>query len=322
MADSRVLIRLHMGSTRVAKSELTTGRIKGSLKRLRVSQPLNMLATSAVRALLGSAGVQSEMVIKHLHRVGAVSSRLPNGSTLRLWSRADDWVSNQVYWRGWSGYEPETVPLFFRLAMRARITFDIGAYVGLFTLLAAHANPRGRVYAFEPLPDAFKRLERNVELNKLENVRTVSAAVSDLDGSAEFFCAATEMPCSSSLSYDFMKSTDGLSSFTVPVIKLDSFVRENGLHGIDLVKIDTESTEPQVLSGMLETIQRDQTLIICEVLKGRGSEQPLQDVLDSIGYRAFLLTPDGPVLRDRIEGHPVWLNYLFTALSPCEVARL
>jgi FkbM family methyltransferase len=295
---------------------------KDSLKRLRVSQPLNMIATSTIRALLGSTGVQSEIVIKHLHRVGAVKSRLPNGSTLRLWSRADDWVSNQVYWRGWRGYEPETVPLFFRLATRARITFDVGAYVGFFTLLAAHANPRGRVYAFEPLADAFKRLERNVELNKLDNVLTIGTAVGDVDGSAEFFCAATHMPCSSSLSYDFMKSTDGLSSFTVPVIKLDSLVRENGLHGIDLAKIDTESTEPQVLNGMIETIRRDQPLIICEVLKGRGSEQPLQDVVDSIGYRAFLLTPDGPVLRDRIEGHPVWLNYLLTALSPSEVARL
>ena len=301
---------------------METGRIKQSLKRLRVSQPLNMLATSTVRALLGSAGLQSEIVIKHLHRVGAVNSRLPNGSSLRLWSRADDWVSNQVYWRGWSGYEPETVPLFFRLATRARITFDVGAYVGFFTLLAAHANPRGQVYAFEPLSDAFKRLEKNVELNKLNNVLTIGTAVSDLDGSAEFFSAATHMPCSSSLSYDFMKSTDGLSSFTVPVIKLDSFVRENGLQGIELVKIDTESTEPQVLKGMLETIRRDQPFIICEVLKDRGSEQSLQDVVESIGYRAYLLTPDGPVFRDRIEGHPVWLNYLFTALSPSEVALL
>jgi len=298
------------------------GPVTALLRRLRVSQPLNFLATSTVRAILRAAGSHSEMVIKHLHRVGAVSDRLPNGRTLRLWSRADDWVSNQVYWRGWRGYEPETAPLFFRLASRARVTLDVGAYVGFFTLIAGHANPNGRVFGFEPLPDAYKRLQSNVELNKLTNVVAVASAVGEVDGRADFFCADTHMPCSSSLSYEFMQSADSLRSFQVPVVKLDTFVRENGLQGVDLMKIDTESTEPQVLNGMIETMRRDQPLIFCEVLKERGSEELLQEIIRSINYRAYLLTPEGPELRDRIEGHPEWLNYLFTALSPSEVAEL
>lgn len=289
---------------------------------LRASQPLNAIATSTVRAVLSTAGLHSELIVKHLHRVGSVSARLPNGRTLRLWSRADDWVSNQVYWHGWSGYEPETVPLFFRLATRARVTIDVGAYVGFFTLLAGHANPAGRVYAFEPLPDAFERLTQNIELNQLANVVAVASAVGDIDGSGEFFSASTNMPCSSSLSQDFMRNVETLCSFSVPVVTLDRFVRDCRLSSVDLVKIDTESTEPQVLHGMMETIRRDQPLIFCEVLMGRGSEELVQEVIDSIGYKAYLLTPDGPALRDRIEGHPVWLNYLFTRLGPSEVAAL
>src|SRR5882724_8020540 len=86
--------------------------INGTLKRLRVSQPVNYLVTSTVHALFSATGMRSEFVIKHLHRAGNVWLALPNSRTLRLWSRGDDWVSNQVYWRGWDGYEPETVPLF------------------------------------------------------------------------------------------------------------------------------------------------------------------------------------------------------------------
>ncbi|HXF39135.1 MAG TPA: FkbM family methyltransferase, partial [Blastocatellia bacterium] len=223
-----------------------------------------------------------------------VNSELPNGRTLHLWSRADDWVSNQVYWRGWQGYEPETAPLFFRVASRARVTLDVGAYVGFFTLLAGHANPNGLVFAFEPLPDAFERLRSNVELNSLSNVVAVASAVGEVDGRADFFCADTHMPCSSSLSYEFMQSADSLRSIQVPVAKLDTFVRENGVQGVDLMKIDTESTEPQVLAGMIETIRRDQPVIFCEVLKERGSEELLQEIIRSINYRAYLLTPDGP----------------------------
>jgi len=298
------------------------GSIVGLVKRLRVSQPFNRIATSSIRSVLRATGLPSEAIIKHVHRIGMVHSELPNGRTLRLWSRADDWVSNQVYWRGWQGYEPETAPLFFRVASRARVTLDVGAYVGFFTLLAGHASPNGRVFAFEPLPDAFERLRSNVELNNLSNVVAVASAVGEVDGRADFFCADTHMPCSSSLSYEFMQSADSLRSIQVPVAKLDTFLRENGVQGVDLMKIDTESTEPQVLNGMIETIRRDQPVIFCEVLKQRGSEEALQEIIRSINYRAYLLTPDGPDLRDRIEGHPEWLNYLFTALSPSEVAQL
>ena len=106
---------------------------------------MNWAATTATRWALAATGARSEFVVKHLHKVGTVRARLPNGRALRLWSRGDDWVSNQVYWRGWDGYEPETVPLFWRLAERSAVTLDVGAYVGYFALLAGHANPSGRV---------------------------------------------------------------------------------------------------------------------------------------------------------------------------------
>jgi len=296
--------------------------IKVGLRNLRGSQPFNYIATASVRSLLRATGLKSEFIVRHLHRVGIVRRTLPNGRILKLWSRADDWVSNQVYWRGWEGYEPETVPLFFRLAERARVTLDVGAYVGFFSLLAAHANLDGRVYAFEPLTDVCERLKKNLDLNELSNVRVVASAVGAVNETAEFFSTATQMPCSSSLSYDFMRSAEMICSFPVSVITVDSFVRETAIEGVDLVKIDTESTEPQVLLGMIETIRRDQPAIICEVLKGRASEELLEQILRPLGYRFYLLTPEGPSFRDHIEGHPVWLNYLFTAQDPDQVSKL
>lgn len=296
--------------------------VRASLKRLRVSQPFNFVATSLVQAVLSAFGMRSEFVIRHLHRAGTVRCRLPNGRILRLWSRGDDWISNQVYWRGWSGYEPETVPLFFRLAVSARVTLDIGAYVGFYALLAAHANPEGRVYAFEPHPGIFPRLERNVALNRLGGVRCVPSAVGDLDGTGELFHVSTAMPSSSSLSREFMEGAPHLGSSRVAVVTLDRFARENALPRVDLVKIDTEGTEAQVLRGMCETLRRDRPSIVCEVLPGRGAEQPLEAILHPLGYHYYLLTPAGPSPRERIEGHPVWLNYLFTERDPDDVARL
>ncbi len=297
-----------------------TSALKHILKRVRVSQPFNCLATGAVRSILRATGLCSEGVIKHLHRVGWVRSRLPNGRTLRLWSRADDWISNQVFWRGWAGYEQETVPLFFHLASRARLTFDVGAHVGFFTLLAAHANPLGRVLAFEPMPPIYERLKFNVLLNRLDNVECFASAVGDSDGQAEFFHVPEGLPSSSSLSREFMLSGgNAVQSTLVRVITLDRFARERKLGPVDLVKLDTESTEPQVLRGMTEILERDRPALFCEVLKGRGSEEALCEILRPLGYQFYLLTPKGPAQRDRIEGHPTWLNYFFTT-SQTDVA--
>jgi FkbM family methyltransferase len=297
------------------------GVVKNLLKRGRASQPFNYLATAAVRGLLGAAGVRSEFVIKHLHRMGTVRARLPNGREMLLWSRGDDWVSNQVYWRGWQGYEPETAPLFFRLATRSGTTLDVGAHVGYYTLLAAHANPAGRVFAFEPLPAIFERLQRLVALNRLENVTCHASAVGDADGTADFYHVPNGLPSSSSLSYDFMCSAGALCRTPVPVLTLDRFLQANGVGRVDLVKLDTETTEVQVLRGMAETLRRDRPHLVCEVLSRPGVAEPLEALLEPLGYRYYHLTAAGPVPRPRVEGHPVWKNYLFTTRAPDEVAR-
>jgi hypothetical protein len=97
----------------------------------------------------------------------------------------------------------------------------------------------------------------------------------------------------------------------VPVVTLDGLLRRFGVDRLDLLKMDTESTEPAVLAGAVETVKRDRPWIVCEVLKARGAERRLEEILGSLGYRFYLLTPDGPQPRANVEGDPSWLNYLF-----------
>jgi FkbM family methyltransferase len=291
-------------------------RVKRALRALRTWPPLNLPLTSTARAILRALHVESELAVRHLHRAGTVRCRLPNGDSLALWSRGDDWVSTQLFWRGLQGYEPETVPWFFRLARRSRLTFDVGAYVGFYTVLAARANPGGRVYAFEPHPRIYARLQRNVALNRLSNVECLQYAAGDADGSTDFYHVADGLPTSSSLSLEFMSVHPVLCRTSVQTARLDTFARAAGLGPVDLVKLDTESTEPDVLRGMAEILQRDHPWLVCEVLAGRGSEEPLEAILGPLGYKYYLLTPDGPLAQPRVVGHPTWLNYLFAEKDP------
>ena len=123
------------------------------------------------------------------------------------------------------------------------------------TLLAALANPGGRVYAFEPMPVVFDRLNFNIALNHLDNVECLASAAGAIDGTASFFHLSSEIPSSSSLSHEFMRASGNpLDCIQVSVIRLDRFVEEKRIPRVDLLKIDTESTEPQVLQGMANVL--------------------------------------------------------------------
>jgi FkbM family methyltransferase len=249
-----------------------------------------------------------------------VRTKLPNGRTLRLWSQGDDWISTQIFWNGWNAYETETLDLFFRLALTARIVFDIGAHVGLFALIAAHANPEGDVFAFEPNPSTYQRLQYHVWLNQLSNIRCLNSAMGDVNCTAELF-HQPGMTSTASLSRDFMDWQKTWSSSSVPVVTGDKFIRDNEIHHVDLVKIDTESTEPQVLKGMMKTLERDRPNIICEVLPSI-TQQSLQKILLPLGYHFYQLTDRGLIWRDTIMGELEFRNYLFSQAGPDAINRV
>jgi FkbM family methyltransferase len=290
--------------------------IKEIAKKIRISQPFNRLATTSLKALFHDGRTTPEIILKYLPKVGQVNSRLPNGKTLKLWSFGDELYTNHTYWYGWNALEPETKTLFFEMARNSRVTLDIGAHVGTYALAAAWANPRGRVFAFEPLPVVFDRLSRNVALNQLSNLTCVRAAAGSHDHAADFYHVpnktmdTTGVPSSSSLSWDFASQPGvPIEATRVDVISLDRYLTENSIPAVDLIKMDTEETEPDVLRGMLITLATSKPKIICEVLKEKNSE--LEDILGPLKYDYYLLTPDGPRKRKRIRAATARDNYLF-----------
>ncbi len=122
---------------------------------------------------------------------------------------------------------------------------------------------------------------------------------------------------------DGMQLREGnLIGTKVKSFKLDEFIKERNLDRVDLMKIDTESTEPEVLQGASSLLQRDRPTLIREVLQGCGSEKPMEEILLPLGYKFYLLTPEGAIQREHIQGHPEFLNYLFITLDSDDIAKL
>src|SRR6185437_3548178 len=83
--------------------------------------------------------------------------------------RGMKWISGSCTHGCWLGsYEYEKQRLFDAAIPPHGTVWDIGANVGLYTLLAS--RKAARVIAVEPLPDNIRYLERHRQLNKIRNV--------------------------------------------------------------------------------------------------------------------------------------------------------
>jgi FkbM family methyltransferase len=143
------------------------------------------------------------------------------------------------------------------------VCLDIGANIGLTSMLLATFCPRGRVYAFEASPKNARYLRRNLELNGIDTCVVVEAAVGERPGVVPFreteFCAGSHVAQRAAGARD-------PSVVPVPMIAIDGFVEAEKLAAtrIDLMKVDVEGFEPAVLAGAASTIERCRCPIFME----------------------------------------------------------
>lgn len=153
-------------------------------------------------------------------------------------------------------HEKETVQLLIQLLKTRMGVVDVGAHVGYHTLLSARlVGPQGRVYAFEPHPENYELLVKNIQLNGYHNVTAVRKAVSNRNGTVALFISKNTQRHS-------LYSSDQISGETIAVesIALDTFFEAEGWPPINLVKIDIEGGEVASLEGMTGLIRRNPQL--------------------------------------------------------------
>jgi FkbM family methyltransferase len=171
---------------------------------------------------------------------------------------------------GWGGFEAPTPEVIVR-AVRAfpGLTYDVGANSGIYALLAVEASPDVRVIAFEPFPPALQALRANLALNRSSGrVDVVAAAVSASVGTAKLHVPADSglLETSASLNGGFKDDIEDVVE--VRTTTLDDDWRERGRPLVSLIKIDTETTEDQVLEGAHELVRSQRPLVVYELLPG------------------------------------------------------
>jgi FkbM family methyltransferase len=199
------------------------------------------------------------------------------------------------------------------IAMAGRLAsfVDVGANVGIYSLLLAATNPSMPVHAVEPVPAIFARLRRNAELNGFPTLWLHQVAASDSTGETVIHVPTNQaVPIEASLVAGFRPETT-----TVPVqaITIDALVSQAGIPEVGLLKVDTEGATRRVLDGAVATLCRDAPFVICEILSGWDNGEGLGQMMADLGYQAYRLAARGPERVERVRGDPTYadLNFLF-----------
>ena len=139
----------------------------------------------------------------------------------------------------------------FSLLRPGDAAFDVGANVGLWSLLAAQrVGAAGRIWAFEAIPSTACRLERNRSLSGSPRQLIVeNLAASDSTGTITINETG---PGNSAVAT--LRPIQGGHPQTVRSTSLDTYWRELGEPSLRLLKVDTEGAEYKVLSGAVELL--------------------------------------------------------------------
>jgi FkbM family methyltransferase len=205
-----------------------------------------------------------------------------------------DHIQKELYYFG--TYEPVEQAFFIRYLKTGMTVVDIGAHIGLYTLLAAkRIGQEGKVIAFEPVPGNFQRLKRNIELNGWKNVVLEQYALSQIDGEATILLpdyANSGVPSIGT----FQNHGEWREALRVRTSTLDSYVAAHSISRVDLVKMDIQGAEIWALQGMQQVLSAREGCspdVLCELHPGwleegfNSSPIEVKQLLHKCGYTMY-----------------------------------
>lgn len=222
-------------------------------------------------------------LIKHLHFKGIFKVNVENRVFLIMHYGYQ--IENELFWYGLlNGWEKISMKLWIDLCKESQVILDIGANTGVYSLVAKALSPKAQVYGFEPVERVFQKFKYNNELNKF-GIFCYDFAISNQDGEALIY----EIPSEHVYSVTVNKNTtqnEKANSTEIKTKKLSTFIKEQKIDRVDLMKIDVETHEAEVLEGMGEYLLLFQPMLLIEILNDDIGRK-VQDLLKGIDYLFF-----------------------------------
>ncbi|MCD6528143.1 FkbM family methyltransferase [bacterium] len=195
----------------------------------------------------------------------------------------------------WREGEYEKFALRFLLShMKPGIVFfDIGANIGIFSILSGLKEKNIEIYTFEPASETFKVLKENIKLNNLQNIKAFQIGIGDYRGKAVLKINARWSDGLNTIGRATHPECKIVGKEEILITTLDDFIKEHSVKKVDIMKVDVEGAELLVFQGAKKLLRcQEAPLILYESrisnAKGFGYH-PVEIMwcLRDLGYKLF-----------------------------------
>lgn len=217
-------------------------------------------------------------------------------------------------------YEPNETYLLTRLLDKNMVFLDIGANIGVYTLLASRlVGNNGTVIAVEPSRREYNRLLAQIKLNQLTNVKAIRTALGTSSKKHTLLnIAIAPQEGHNTLGNFAYEETRLAYKEKVKLATLDELINKEKIERLDFIKMDTEGAESSVLESGIDSISKYHPAILLEVstpaLKGQHhTPQDIYKFFKKIPYDLYRFDPRSG-LPEKAEYLPEFINENILAL--------
>ncbi len=165
------------------------------------------------------------------------------------------------------------------------LVIDVGAHIGLVSIVLATLHPEVRILAFEPSASNYAMLVENLRVNGVSNVTALNKAVTGEAGELELVWACSDTAGASIMLSDRARQARALGGWTterVECVTLDQVFREHHVDRCAWLKLHCEGAEWDIVRkcGVLQCVDRlSLELHIPASRSAEGPDRCLQDFL-------------------------------------------
>ncbi|MGD0091357.1 MAG: FkbM family methyltransferase [Planctomycetota bacterium] len=168
---------------------------------------------------------------------------------------------------------------------------DIGAHTGLFSVTINTVFPKARIYAFEPQPDCFEKLQ--ARLQGVPGCAALNVALGEQSGPVAFerssFSPSSSCLRMAELHKTLFPHTARTQTASVAMERLDTVAQTLDIRDPVLIKMDVQGYEDRVLRGGAQTVQRARVLLVetsfLQLYEGQALFADVHDLLRGWGFR-------------------------------------
>lgn len=186
-------------------------------------------------------------------------------------------------------WEPYMNVIFEKYVNKDSVVIECGCHIGVHTVKLASLCKK--IHAFEPMPNTYQVLAKNIRLNGIQNAILYQKGVADKPGMTKYDWSIQGNPGGSGLANNPM----GVPSWCPPMnedvpVELTT-IDSMDLDQLDFIKLDVEGYEPLIIMGAINTIKKYKPVIVMEIWKShytteidlQYANELFKDLID-IGY--------------------------------------